>query len=202
MKVLIAGRTKMSGLARCIGGLSEDGTPVRLLNQQGANWDTTAPFQVGQVWDLDFSPAKNTIKPHTEDVIVTRQRFVGIQPNLREYLLAKTNPSRGSINNIFEEPLGFTQNNNGYVCHRLGVPKFSTTFWIPDADLDLRADGKHYDYFQFNIVPRGLSYVGEPHPPQRLPKGTLIRVSLARWWKPDGVDGLEERCYLQLSGWF
>ena len=35
----------------------------------------------------------------------------------------------------------------------------------------------------------------------KIPAGTLIRISLARWWKPDDVD-IEHRCYLQLSGWY
>ena len=78
----------------------------------------------------------------------------------------------------------------------------STGFWIPDRDLMLRADAKHYDYPD-GCVARGLSYVGEPKPLPLLPAGTLIRVSLARWWKPDDAEpGFEERCYLQLSGWF
>jgi hypothetical protein len=28
-----------------------------------------------------------------------------------------------------------------------------------------------------------------------------MRISLARWWKPDDSE-LSERCYLQLSGWY
>ena len=36
-----------------------------------------------------------------------------------------------------------------------------------------------------------------------IPAGTLVRVSLARWWRPeDSEPNFEERCYLQLSGWY
>jgi len=96
--------------------------------------------------------------------------------------------------------LGFTGGNNGYIAERLGVPDYSTGFWIPDRDLKLRDDGTHYDYAK-GFFRRGLKYVGEPEAVPTIPAGTLARVSLAGWWKPEDVD-IEERCYLQLSGWF
>ena len=34
-----------------------------------------------------------------------------------------------------------------------------------------------------------------------IPKGKIIRLSLAKWWKPEDSD-IELRCYLQLSGWY
>lgn len=33
-----------------------------------------------------------------------------------------------------------------------------------------------------------------------MPKGTLVRLSLARWWSPN--QGRDKRCYLQLSGFY
>ncbi len=45
-----------------------------------------------------------------------------------------------------------------------------------------------------------IPYAGVTQAIQRIPKGTLIRVSLARWWNKD--DKTEERCYLQLSGFY
>jgi hypothetical protein len=33
-----------------------------------------------------------------------------------------------------------------------------------------------------------------------LEANTLLRLSLARWWQQ--APELEERCYLQLSGWY
>lgn len=33
-----------------------------------------------------------------------------------------------------------------------------------------------------------------------IPQGTVLRMSLANWWKKGDSD--EERCYLQLSGWY
>lgn len=102
--------------------------------------------------------------------------------------------------------LGFTGNHNAYVAESRGVPDRSTWFWVPDKDLTLRADG-HYDYpstmFWGTTVPHGLDYVGEPTPPAVISAGTLVRVSLARWWKPRDADpDFPERCYAQLLGWF
>ena len=45
-----------------------------------------------------------------------------------------------------------------------------------------------------------IPYVGCAEAIDLIPAGTLVRVSLARWWRPEGMN--EERCYLQLSGWY
>ena len=46
-----------------------------------------------------------------------------------------------------------------------------------------------------------IKYVGLQPTEDIIPKGTLLRVSLARWWSPNDVE-VENRCYLQLSGWY
>ena len=50
--------------------------------------------------------------------------------------------------------------------------------------------------------PRGMKYVGEESPIKVIPAGTLVRLSLARWWTPDSEPNDGEKCYLQLSGWY
>lgn len=204
MNVLIVGRTQMGPDRRCIGGLAANGHSVRLMAAPGEHWTTAAPFQVGEVWEIDFTPVANVVPPHFEDVLVTAHQRVGVQPDVRGHghLLSRLHtPWRGGIGQLFGGVVGYTSNDNGYVCARLGVPDHSTGYWIPDRDLALRADGRHYDYPVSAYSKHGMVYVGEPAAPVVLPAGTLIRVSLARWWKPDDVD-IEERCYLQLSGWY
>lgn len=192
----------MGSTTRCIGGIAHDGTSVRLLNSNGGHWEMAGPFQIGQIWDVAYTAVAAPAPPHTEDVLVSNCRLIGTQPNLRAHLVARVQPWRGGIDQVFGGVLRYTSNNNGYISQRLGVPTLSTGFWIPDHDLTLRADGKHYDCPD-GYVMRGLSYVGEPQPIPVLPAGTLIRVSLARWWKPDDAEpDFEKRCYLQLSGWF
>jgi len=202
MNVLIVARTKMSSERRCIGGIADDNRSVRLLTASGDHWPSDASFRIGQIWDVDFQPVANLVVPHLEDVILTRKQHVGVQQHLRSHLLQMVTLWRGGIDLLFEGLLSYTGSNNGFVCERLGVPAQSTGFWIPDHDLVLRADGKHYDY-RFGYMDRGLSYVGKPAALPVLPAGTLVRVSLARWWKPEDADpDFEVRCYLQLSGWY
>lgn len=148
MNVLIAGRTKMFGTGRCIGGLLDNGKPVRLLRPGGHHWDTTASFQIGENWDVSFSAAPARPAPHSEDRVVTGANLIGIQPDLQPRLLALTKPFEGSISKVFGGLLGFTANGNGYISQSRGVPQNSTGFWIPNRDLTLRDDGLHYDYVQ------------------------------------------------------
>jgi hypothetical protein len=200
MKVLIVGRTKMGESSRCIGGLSHSGQSIRLMNQKG-KWPISAPFQIGDIWEMAYQVASSLRSPHSEDVIISKQNFVSIQENLTNYLLQVTKPSKGSIGNLFDGLLSYTTNSNGYISS-LNIPNHSTSFWISDRDLNLRDDGTHYDYPD-RLQNQGLKYVGEPLPKKTIPAGTLLRVSLARWWKQKDADpNFEERCYLQLSGWF
>ncbi|GAB4315338.1 MAG: hypothetical protein Kow0059_07370 [Candidatus Sumerlaeia bacterium] len=195
-------RTQMGGNSRCIGGLAEEGMSVRLLTSTGDNYDTSAPFQIGQIWNLRYTQRARLVPPHVEDVLVTAKEYLGDQTDLHAYLLARAAPWRGGIDQVFGGRVRYTGNGNGYVCERIGIPDRSTGFWIPDRDLHLRDDGKHYDYGT-GSPRRGLSYVGEVEPIDSISAGTLVRVSLARWWRPPDADpDLEERCYLQLSGWF
>lgn len=203
MKTLIVSRTKMSGSGRCIGGIAQDGTSLRLLNPNGQNWDTSAPFQIGDIWDLNYTAKTGLTPPHVEDVVCASGTKAASASDVRDTILELAPAWTGGISQLFDGVLGFTAKGNGFVSHSRGVPSQSTGFWISDKELRLRADAKHYDYPQgFLSQAKGMSYVGESDAIQTIPSGTLIRVSLARWWKPDDVDGLEERCYLQLSGWY
>lgn len=199
MKVYIVGRTKMAGASRCIGGLLENGTSVRLINPSG-QWTAAAPFQIGQVYEINSAAVSPLTHPHTEDILVQSYSLIGSEPDIKSKIISLVNPSAGSIANIFDGSLRFTGSNNGYIAQAGGVPSHSTAFWIPNQALTLRDDGRHYDYKRF-FQRRGMAYVGEQQTIAEIPAGTLVRVSLARWWKPEELD-IEERCYLQLSGWF
>lgn len=177
-----------------------DGTSVRLVKANG-QWDTSSEFDIGDIWDIEFDKIGELTPPHTEDITIKKRRYVGSQQGLAAHLLSQIEPWKGGIEQVFEGLLGFTGNNNGYISHAKGVPGYSTWFWVPDKDLTLRDDGKHYDYPGAYFT-RGMAYVGEPTALPVISAGTLVRLSLARWWKPQDVDDLEERCYLQLSGWF
>lgn len=208
VKVLIVGRTKMgTSPYRCIGGLTETGRSIRLLDRNGHHWNASTVFQVGQVWDLEFHDVDpgSLNPPHVEDVLVMSGAYVEIAADPCSAILSLVAPWRGSERALFDGHVKYTNSHNGYIADD-GMPDRSTWFWIPDRDLHLRDDGKHYDYRSklFSIeIAHGLSYVGEPNPPDVIRAGTLVRVSLAKWWKPpDADESFPKRCFVQLSGWF
>ncbi|MFH1320564.1 MAG: hypothetical protein ABII90_07920 [Bacteroidota bacterium] len=63
----------------------------------------------------------------------------------------------------------------------------------------MRKDYNDKVRYSYPIRWRNISYVGFQNPVDKIPAGTLVRISLARWWSPNED---EERCYLQLSGWY
>ena len=70
-------------------------------------------------------------------------------------------------------------------------------FWRPDKPLTLDDSGMrlHYCY----STPDGrakLAFVGFQKPVNEIPAGTLVRVSLAHWWRP---DRRRRRCGAALS---
>jgi hypothetical protein len=202
MNVLIVARTRMSADRRCLGGLTDDNRSVRLLTDSGDNWDTACPLRIGQIWDIDFTPVPGVVPPHTEDVRCHGGRFLGRQPDLRSHLLTRIVPWRGSIRQVLGGVLRYTSSGSAYLSRRTGLPDHSTGYWTADAPLILNDDNKHYTYRDDNTA-ASLAYVGEPEPLPTVQAGELIRVSVARWWRPeDAGPELEERCYLQLSGWY
>jgi len=198
MNVLVLAKTHVGG-AYCVGGLNASNQSLRLYE---ANWSfppANTAYQVGQIWEMTVTPSPTPRPPHVEDVAVTSARYVGQQPNLAQHLLQRIVPWTGGIQGLFGGHLGFTGRRRGYV-EAPNVPARSTWFWTPDRDLQhANIDGKGY----YRYAGYEMSYVGVDPPVQMLPAGTLVRVSLARWWKPpDAGPGFPERCYLQLSGWY
>ena len=90
-----------------------------------------------------------------------------------------------------------------YIAERTGIPPFSTTFWRPDQPLQMTDDSKRIRYrYPTPDGGRTLTFVGFQEPIATIPAGTLVRVSLAHWWRPEDDHTGELRCYVQLSGWF
>jgi hypothetical protein len=193
----------MGGMA-CVGGLTlNDNRNVRLLLSNGSNQLQDTPYEVGDIWDLNLRPKREVIAPHIEDVRVDSGRRIGRQGNMRSYLLAKVRPWQGGPDQVFEGLIRFTWNGSGYICRRNNLPNGSVGFWLPSCDFS-RFDhqGKtRYKCVREDKVVR-ITYVGFEPAVDLLPQGTLVRVSLARWWRPEDAPDMEERCYLQLSGWY
>ena len=131
---------------------------------------------------------------------------------MRETLMPRIHPWQGGPEQLFDGLLCLRGTSSGYISELQGVPKCSTGFWLPDRSLVLNkplVPDKHENKLYYEMLHRAngkhpsmlsVKYVGFAEPINMLPAGTLLRVSLARWWKPNETN--EERCYLQLSGWY
>jgi hypothetical protein len=207
-RVLIVAKTRMSNDA-CVGGLALDtNRNVRLLRPGGLHQPENTSFDVGQVWELDSHQPSHLTPPHIEDVIVTKEHYVGQQPDLRNFLMQRIQPWRGGLDKLFDGLL-VIEGASGYVSRYKGIPKCSVGYWLPDTSLTMTFKNNKPSYqleyrSRENSSPHrrsfSIKYVGFSNPIYRIPAGSLIRVSLARWWVQPETD--EERCYLQLSGWY
>jgi len=204
MEILITSKTH-KGKAACVGGLVlANNRHVRLLNP--GNWDQKADtgFNVGDIWDIEFSERSDLEPPHIEDIIITYTKYLRKIDNISTFLNdCGVTIFRGSPDLIFNQLLRWTINGSGYIGNRENLPPNSVGFWISDKDLTLDSDEEHYNYLSENPYEsiKRFKYVGFARKINLIPQGTLLRVSLARWWKPKDSD-LSERCYLQLSGWY
>ena len=119
---------------------------------------------------------------------------------MESYLIDKINVKiwRGSTDILFDGHINWTPNGSGYISESGQIPENSVGFWIPDKELT-RRDYNEKVRYSYPIRWRNITFVGFQDPLDSIPAGTLVRVSLARWWSPDEN---EERCYLQLSGYY
>ena len=94
-------------------------------------------------------------------------------------------PKIGHPRELYEGLLQTSGSGALYIAERSGVPPYSTTFWRPDAELIRDTDGRRVRY-RYPTANGGctLTYVGFEEPLKTIPAGTLVRVSLAQWWKP------------------
>lgn len=198
MNVLIVAKTHVGG-AYCIGGLDANNQSLRLYDPSWNFPPATTPYQVGQIWDMQLITKPSPRPPHVEDVAVISSQLLGVQNNLAAHLQQRVVPWTGELAAIFEGRLKFTAQLRGYV-EAPHLPSRSTWFWISDQDLQYVVINSKA-YYQYGFYK--ISYVGVDKPVHRIPAGSMVRVSLARWWRPPDADpNFPERCYLQMSGWY
>lgn len=197
--VLIVSKTKMAN-GVCIGGINEQsGELIRLHNERGGNLTTDAPYEIGDRWEMSVETAWNVRKaPHIEDkqtIPIRKIENVGIY-GIIDYVRNHNLGNRlyiGSLNGTFDGCL----QSRIYVT-RDCVPSFSTQFWIPDKTLKHVVSFKK-DYYIYQDLK--IKYVGFLPAVEKILAGDLVRLSLANWFDGNG-EWLEERCYLQISGWY
>ena len=211
-QVIIVSRTRMAGDCVCVGGVDVDNCrSVRLLNARGHHETAIdCPYQIWDMWDIDYHLNQRRPCPHTEDVnVVLRRKMESVDASnmsvnrFAEVLESSNIPlSRGSLFTVFDGKLKLTDNDKLFIAKE-DVPTYSTCFWINDKRLlGYTNDRGRWQYRYSDMSNRygyTISYVGSAEPPVDIEAGSLIRLSLAHWWKPEDSND-EERCYLQLSG--
>ena len=204
MKVLILSKTHI-GNSACIGGIMIDtfqyvrlmaGTKPRLYQPSNTS------FNVGNIWDIEFDESPD-IPPHIEDVIVREKKYVS-SIDVRQFVVEHNKKGnitiwKGKPNTLFDGCLEFLDNNIAYI-GTTNISNHSIGFWILNKELGLSTTnylGKiKYRYLNDEV---DMSYVGFEDPIETIPTGTLLRVSLAKWFTPTNRP---HGCYLQLSGWY
>jgi ATP-dependent DNA helicase RecQ len=202
-RVLIVARTRR-GNGACVGAISHDGRSLRLIpDSPPAHGRFNEEYAVGDWWEIEARPDPGVIPPHTENVLVLRSARVGTLADPQTFIRQQMPPVRGGPDRLFEGRLRRAGSGALYIDQSGGVPSYSTTFWEADRLLTRECTGKRIHYcYPDDTGGRMLAYVGYQEPVDRLPAGTLLRVSLAHWWRPSDQPGEEMRCYAQLSGWF
>lgn len=208
--IIIVSKTRMQNNRVCVGGWdATNHCSVRLLNEEGFHETINdCPYNILDLWDIDYQKIQKRPLPHSEDVAVTkRKRLARLKKGFRlvDVLLKYgAHIYEGGIFNVLEGTLLSTDSGSLFVNHD-SCPSNSTCFWICDQDIKRVDFNEKIRYNYNNGTTRfgyTIKYVGlEDNPPMIIPKGTLIRLSLAHWWKPEDSED-EERCYLQLSGFY
>lgn len=211
-RVIIVSRTRMSGDRVCVGGVDIDNRlSLRLLTARGTHETASeCPYQIWDIWDMDYYLTYERPNPHTEDANVTRRVKVERvdAPNMSVNRFASFLESsgiplfRGSLFMVFDGKLKLTDADKMYISKE-DVPTYSTCFWVNDNRLLGYTNDRGRWQYRYNDMSNRygytISYVGSAVPPADIEAGSLIRLSLAHWWKPEDSND-EERCYLQLSG--
>jgi len=203
MRVLIVAKTRRGGGA-CVGGITEEGRSVRLVAADAVTDERAGlGYQVGEVWGVDSTPDEHIQPPHVENIIVCRARRLRSSADVEKAILRFMPPVIGGPDKLFEGRLQASSSGGLYISRRIGLPSRSTMFWRPDQPLALDYEGKRIRYrYATGDGGRTVTFVGFQDPVEAIPAGTLLRLSLAHWWRPRDNPDEELRCYVQLSGWF
>lgn len=211
--VLITSITRMK-LGYCVGGIDVDTTElIRLVvakfSDGGAGWIPEhlmdmLHMKIGNILYLELEKRRDVKPPHIEDFEVRKLLQVdGIQHvAVRNWLDGHFPFHRiwsGGISSLFDGCLLHTKRKAWLSENQ--VSKNSVGFWRLPAPLTLSVNGSYY-CFQDDVI-NGLfeiPFVGNIEPISLIKEGTLVRVSLARWWQQE--LGMPPRCYLQISGWY
>jgi ATP-dependent DNA helicase RecQ len=204
MNVLIVAKTHMGGGA-CIGAITDRGESVRLLAaDEDSNERFNLEYRVGDVWEIiSWERPSEISPPHVEDLIVQQKRLLRRSDRLLEAIHRFMPPREGGVDALYDGLVRRSESGRAYIDPE-AVPGFSTQFWRPDQPLTFStsATGRFRYTYHNALGDWRLAYVGFENPLDMIPTGTLLRVSLARWWTPREHPEMQQRCYVQISGWY
>lgn len=205
MQVLIVSKT-FAGRTFCVGGLVlKSNRYVRLLDQKGFNQPIFTEFEIGDVWEIDFTEPEIVEPPHIEDVVVSKKTRIDHMDNMSDFLISRQVIDwRGHIDNLFDGLLDWTEGGAGYISEKGELPRKSVGFWIADKDLFRMVFGQKVRFrFPDDAHDRNIRFVGSQESVRKVPAGTVIRVSLSRIFPQETSNVTTPRgYYLQLSGWY
>jgi hypothetical protein len=197
--VLVVSKTKMGNNHTCIGAISDKGLYMRLLSFDSSNMLKDVEINIHDNLHIKYKKRGDVKPPHNEDINLyfAKKISTNSRPILKVLNILGTNIWEGAPSVLFDAKLKWSQSqwsSKGYIS-KDDIPNQSVGFWIADRDLYL--NDNRYEYISNNST-CSIKYVGISKPQECIYKGTLIRVSLARWWDNHGAFE-DERCYLQLS---
>lgn len=207
MRVLIVAKTRM-GSGACIGAITETGKSVRLIPfnadpHDGANKE----YKVGEIWEITGEPETPLVPPHNENFVVHKKSPLYATKDMKDMVSAielLMPPKTGHPRVLYEGLLQNTESGRLHIAKQSDIPPYSTTFWRTDQPLVLDTESARRLRYRYPTENGGytLTFVGFQEPLKTIPADTLLRVSLAHWWRPSNRPHAELRCYVQLSGWF
>jgi ATP-dependent DNA helicase RecQ len=202
IQVVIVARTRQ-GSATCLDGITLDGRTLRLTEPSTPEDGEPLEFRIGDLWEVETEPSAEPAAPPGETRVLRGGRRLqdGIDP--AAVAEQKAPPLEGGPEALFEGLAQVLPRGGLYIAERTGVPPFGAQFWRPDRPLRREGSGRRAHYvYPGDEGPRALSFVGFQDAVAEIPAGSLLRVSLAPWWRPEDRPDREPRCHLQISGWF
>ena len=181
MEVLIVSRTRMRN-GVCCGGLDlQSGEFIRLHDHWGKNLTESAPFQIGEVYDLNYRKSVNARPiPHVEDKEILPHYEKLRQLNTTEFIDEidrLVDVPTGGIDAIFEGKL--RRSTFATYISPDDIPQFSVCFWRPDAPL-IKSGFLGKTKYWFKGC-NAINYVGFQEPLEMIPAGTLLRMSFLEY---------------------
>jgi hypothetical protein len=198
-RVVIVARTRMHHEHVCVGGHDLDCgfRGVRLLDKFGRYLTSDVPFMVGETWNLTYR-RKPDPPPHVEGIAVREYRLIERIPDLKQFVIGRAKPWSGGPETLFGGTAGSTPSGTAYVPSGGRLPPGSTGYWVPDEPLE---QFTAYEKTRFMWMGKGtikrFAWVGVAEPPDRIEKGSLVRVSLTHLFRSKTTP---EGYYVQISG--